>query len=77
MKNCNCIVCAREFEPDELQNIVLSKINSTDFKICEGCLNISDPENDYEQVRGIVDSYLNSGAHKHLSVKSLLKAIGQ
>lgn len=56
--SCNCIVCAKEFDPDELQSVALSKINVTRFKICQACLDMSDPEDDYRQAREIVNSYL-------------------
>jgi len=55
---CNCIVCAQEFNPDELQSVALSKINATRFKICQGCLDQCDPSEDYRQAREIVTSYL-------------------
>lgn len=56
--NCNCIVCAQEFEPEELQSLALYKINATNFKICQACLDKSDPEDDYKQARNIVNLYL-------------------
>ena len=55
---CNCIVCAQEFNSDELQSIALSKINVTRFKICQSCLDQCDPTEDYRQAREIVGSYL-------------------
>lgn len=55
---CNCIVCAREFSPDELVCVALSKINVTKFKICKECFESSDPADDYKQAREVVDSYL-------------------
>lgn len=58
VSSCNCIVCAQEFNPDELQSVALSKINVTRFKICQACLDMSDPAEDYRQVRDIVGSYL-------------------
>lgn len=58
LRSCNCIVCANEFNPDELQNVALSKVNITSFKICEACLNMSDPAEDYREAREIVYSYL-------------------
>ena len=61
---CNCIVCAQEFNIDELRSIALSKINITRFKICQACLDISEPENDYLQVRNIILSYLKSSEAK-------------
>lgn len=72
--SCNCIVCAQEFEPGGLQNVALSKINFTAFKVCESCLNSSDPVDDYKEVRNIVSSYLNFAQAKHLfaEVQSIL-----
>lgn len=58
VKACNCIVCAKEFNIDELQSVALSKINVTRFKICQACLDQSDPAEDYRQAREIVSSYL-------------------
>jgi len=55
---CNCIVCAKEFNSDELQSVALSKINVTRFKICQACLDATDPAEDYRQVREIISSYL-------------------
>jgi hypothetical protein len=55
---CNCIVCAKEFNSDELQSVALSKINVTRFKICQACLDACDPAEDYRQAREIVSSYL-------------------
>ena len=64
--SCNCIVCAKEFNPSELTCLALSKINVTRFKICEDCFNICDPEDDYKQVKNIVNSYLELSNAKHL-----------
>jgi hypothetical protein len=58
VKSCNCIVCAQEFDPEELRSVALSKINATRFKICEACLEQCDPADDYRQARDIVTSYL-------------------
>jgi hypothetical protein len=55
---CNCFVCSKEFNCDELQSIALSKINVTRFKICQTCLDNSDPDEDYKQVRNIISSWL-------------------
>lgn len=57
-KSCNCIVCAKEFNPDELQSRALSKINVTRYKICGSCLEQCDPTEDYRQAREIINSYL-------------------
>jgi hypothetical protein len=57
-QSCNCIVCAKEFDPNELQSVALSKINVTRFKICQACLDQCDPAEDYRQAREIISSYL-------------------
>lgn len=56
--SCNCIVCAKEFDSEELQSVALSKINVTRFKICQSCLDHCDPAEDYREVRQIISSYL-------------------
>lgn len=56
--SCNCIVCAQEFDLEELQSVALSKINVTRFKICQACLDACDPTEDYRQAREIISSYL-------------------
>ena len=58
VRSCNCIVCAQEFNLEELQSVALSKINATRFKICQACLDQCDPADDYRQARDIVTSYL-------------------
>lgn len=63
--SCNCIVCAKEFNTDELKSIALSKINATRFKICQECFENSDPAEDYKQARNIVNYYLESINAKH------------
>ena len=57
-QSCNCIVCAKEFDPNELHSVALSKINVTRFKICQACLDACDPAEDYRQAREIISSYL-------------------
>lgn len=76
-ENCNCIVCAREFAPDELESIVSSKINVTRFKICQACLDQCDPTDDYRQALQLVSSYLNVAETKQLftEVKGILNSI--
>jgi len=64
--SCNCVVCAQEFDPEEMQSIALSKINVTNFKVCQACLDSSDPAEDYRQVREIVNSYLKFAEARHL-----------
>lgn len=58
-KNCNCIICAKEFALSDMQILELSKINTTKFKICKKCFELSDPEDDYKVARDIVQSYLD------------------
>lgn len=60
--SCNCCICAVEFSEGELQSVALSKINTTRFKICQSCLDKSDPADDYKQAREIVNSYLTFSA---------------
>ncbi len=50
----NCIICAEEFEESELKTVALSTVNVTRFKICSSCLNKSNPEFDYQEVRKVV-----------------------
>jgi hypothetical protein len=64
--SCNCIVCAQEFDPEEMQSVALSRINVTNFKVCQACLDSSDPAEDYRQVRDIVISYLKFAEARHL-----------
>ena len=56
----NCIICAQEIIPEETQSIALAKVNITNFKVCQGCLDHSDPTEDYRQVRDIVYTYLQA-----------------
>ena len=64
--SCNCIVCAQEFQPDELQSLSISKINNTKFKICLACLDKCDPADDYKQAHNIINSYLNCSYAKDM-----------
>ena len=63
--SCNCIVCAKEFSPDELKSVALSEINVTSFKVCQNCFDSSDPSEDYKEVKKIVNSYLEFINAKH------------
>ena len=69
-ESCNCIVCAKEFDSNTLQSIALSKINITNFKVCQACLDSSDPAEDYRQVKDIVNSYLRYAHVKNLFVEA-------
>lgn len=74
--SCNCIVCAQEFDSDDLQSIALSEINVTNFKVCQACFDSSDPAEDYREVRSVVDSYLKFAEARSLynEVKSILNS---
>lgn len=60
----NCIVCAEEVNADNLE--INSAINISMFKICQACLDKSDPADDYNQARSIVSLYLKNSEIKHL-----------
>lgn len=62
--SCNCIICASEFNPEDTSSVALAKINITNFKVCEACLESSDPAEDYRQVRNIVWDYLKMSQAK-------------
>jgi hypothetical protein len=66
--SCNCIVCAQEFDVADLQSIISSQINITKFKICQSCIDISDPADDYNQAKKIVQSYF-----QYTEIKQLFK----
>lgn len=68
--SCNCIVCAQEFNSEELQSVALSKINVTNFKVCQACLDQCSPEDDYRQVRDIVNSYLKFSEARELFIEA-------
>jgi hypothetical protein len=72
--NYNCIVCAEEFDLEELQSV--GSINSSSFKICQACVDMSDPADDYYQVREIINSYLRKSEAKTLftEVKNILSS---
>lgn len=53
----NCIVCAEEFSLNELKSVALSTFHVTKFKICNNCLNNSDPADDYREVRNVINSF--------------------
>jgi len=74
---CNCIVCAGEFNSDELQSIALSKINVTRFKICQACLDQCDPAEDYKVAREIISGYLWFAEAKNLykEASSILEGV--
>jgi hypothetical protein len=75
--SCNCIICAEEFNSEELQSVALAKINITNFKVCQACLESSDPAEDYRQVREAVYSYLKFSQAKSLfgDVQEILDSI--
>lgn len=71
----NCIICAGEFNYDELHSLALSKLNASKFKICQACLDKSDPTEDYAEARNIINSYLKFAEAKLLfaEVREMLK----
>jgi hypothetical protein len=63
----NCIICAQEITPEpDAQSVALAKVNITNFKVCQACLDHSDPTEDYRQVREIVYDYLKFAQAKSL-----------
>jgi hypothetical protein len=72
--SCNCIVCAQEFDSEDLQSLALSKINVTNYKVCQACLDSSDPAEDYREVRQIINSYQKFSEVRNLfsEVKTIL-----
>jgi len=75
--SCNCIVCAKEFDKSELNDLAFSKINLTKFKICKGCLDMCDPATDYKEARDIINSYVDNANSKLLfaEAKDMIKSI--
>lgn len=72
--SCNCTVCAQEFDVCELKSIALSTINVTNFRICQACLDNSNPAEDYREVRDIINSYSTKLAQKmFVEASSILK----
>lgn len=55
---CNCVVCAFEFNPDELESLSLTNEESS-LKICISCLKKTDPADDYKEARQIASTYLH------------------
>lgn len=68
--NINCIVCAKEFDPNLLDDEVSSEINVTNFKICKECIDKSDPLEGYKDIKKIIAWYTDKK-----SFKSLLKKL--
>jgi hypothetical protein len=52
------MICSEEYSVNELHGVALSAVNITRFKICNKCLEQTDPADDYRQVREIVSNYL-------------------
>jgi hypothetical protein len=70
-ESCNCIVCANEFNVEELESIALSSY----FKICQACLNKSDPTDDYRQAREIVEAYFSNPEKLFKEAKLILNSV--
>jgi hypothetical protein len=75
----NCIVCANEFDEssDELHSVANAKLNVSKFRICQACLDNSDPADDYREARSIINSYLKISEAKiaFSEVKNILSGI--
>lgn len=77
MSSFNCLVCAGEFDQSESKSVVFSNLNTTNFKICQSCLDASDPTNDYREARNIIASYTNFSVTKafYKEAKKIIKNI--
>jgi len=75
-ESVNCIVCASEFDPKELHSLASERINITNYKVCQSCIDKSDPAEDYREVRDIIISYTKISQAKSLygEVKSILNS---
>jgi hypothetical protein len=60
----NCFICADEFSAEELHSVALSDNNIDKYKVCDKCLGLSNPDDDYQEVKNIIDSYLNFNQQK-------------
>lgn len=56
----NCVICGEEFESNELQAVALSAFNTTKYKICKYCSDISDPKDDFAEVKNIIKAFVES-----------------
>lgn len=54
----NCMVCGNEFSSEDLKSITLANKTINKFKICFNCLEKSDTQNDYSDVKKIILSYI-------------------
>lgn len=69
--NVNCSICAVEFNLSELKSLASNKLNSTSFKICERCVDRSNPADDYRQAKEIAAMYLSDKETKLLFKEAL------
>jgi len=76
VETCNCIICAKEFCPSEMTDVALCQINNTQFKICQSCLKYSSPEEDYVQVKNIINNYVKiSSSRDYIAeLKKIIKS---
>jgi hypothetical protein len=51
----NCMACSEEFSFEELCSLVSA---ASHYRICQRCLDASDPANDYKQVKNIILGYV-------------------
>lgn len=75
--NQNCIICAEEFSPSSIKDLKLKKINASKYKVCLKCLESSDPNSDYEDVKKIISDYKNISNIKIIfsEVKEMISSI--
>lgn len=58
MQSYNCIICANEFSKEDLLTEEAIALNKRRYKICQACLETSNPESDFADVKNIIDSYV-------------------
>lgn len=71
----NCFICAGEFSSEELHSVALDNNNITKYKVCDKCLGLSNPDGDYQEVKNIVDSYLNFNQKKSDKLSKVAKIL--
>jgi hypothetical protein len=72
--SCNCIVCAHEYNTEDLSCVISSNQYDGNCKICKSCLSKCDPVDDYKQAKDIINCYIKIAYAKSLfkDVKSIL-----
>lgn len=64
MSSCNCFICGDEINSD--------KVLIGDISICLKCIGEADPQNDFEMVKDIIDSYKKSSTDRKNKKNDLL-----